>query len=710
MPTVQIRNTQTGATFNANQAEWDSGTVYNQVVNGRNVWELAAPTTPTNTAPTQTAPLNSVTSSQMTNVVNNNSVAKAKTAENGRLLGPTEYKNLVNEWAKSGLTNQEIESNFLNRQGTKIYLRSNAPTTDSILRLRQNNATANTLQNPQNSAQNASNSNANQNQVSEQPKTVEQQIQDLITARFDTAAANDQYDIPEKSEAVNTLKGELDQLKNELDYNQVLQTAGVAKTKEEFYAGKENIENQVIPMGEINKQLGALTDRTNIALDKESIAAALTNATNTYRYNSKIIEYNVALGDLQNAQAMVKQSAQDFKDYQSAQLQLLEFQNQINQQDRELLQQDVDRQYQMALQGYTYIENPTALQQLAVKKGTDWVEQNTIKIAGKIYIKPQTVTEGNWKVETDASGNQFMFDATTGKVKQLGGIGDIGGQCGEYINNVYGTSVGDSWESKQAIANTDLAAFQSEPQVGDVVIFKTKMPYGHIAAVTAVNGDKITITESNWNNDEKIGTRTISVKDSSITGIYRGATKKQEEEYLVDEDGKPVKIEFNGKDYMVNKNGEPIEPKVPGETTSFEKAQKAEEIIALIESLENDKSLSNAVGPISSRLPTLRGGTADFETKFKTLISKVAIENLNLLKGPMSDKDIQFIKEQAAALNLSMSEKGFREGLETLKTKFENVKAKTTEQPNSEYPAGTIVEVDGKKYKSLGNNQFEEIK
>lgn len=132
-------------------------------------------------------------------------------------------------------------------------------------------------------------------------------------------------------------------------------------------------------------------------------------------------------------------------------------------------------------------------------------------------------------------------------------------------------------------------------------------------------------------------------------------------------DQKIVKI--NGEDYVQQADGSFVKPIVPSAPSAVQQ-QKADEVIALIDELKNDKNLSSAVGPISSKLPTLFGGTADFEAKFKNLIGKITIDALPLLKGPMSDKDIAFLKEQASALTTNMSEPGFLAELDRLKEKF----------------------------------------
>lgn len=257
----------------------------------------------------------------------------------------------------------------------------------------------------------------------EKPKTVAETLDEMLkNITFDRTKANQEAGIPEKQTEVAKLKAELDAMKNEMGLNSVLQTTNIAKMKNEYYDEKDKIEDQVIPMSAINAQLGKLTDTTNIALDKESLAQAVADATNTYKYNSKLIEYNIASTNLANAQALVQQTAQDFKDFNTQKLNLLQFQNTITQQDKDLLQKEIDREYEMATAGYTYIQSPSALQELAKQKGLEWVKANTINIAGKVYIKPQDVSKApNVQVLGESANGQKIYgywDEKTQSFKQ----------------------------------------------------------------------------------------------------------------------------------------------------------------------------------------------------------------------------------------------------------------------------------------------------
>lgn len=115
------------------------------------------------------------------------------------------------------------------------------------------------------------------------------------------------------------------------------------------------------------------------------------------------------------------------------------------------------------------------------------------------------------------------FGGDTSQLSSL--IGEIGGQCGDFVHKIVDNvpAMGNTYEEKMRLANVST----NQWQVGDMLIQKTKMPYGHVSIVTAVNGDgTVTVTESNWNGDERVGQRTIKIGDKSVTGVYRGGTLK----------------------------------------------------------------------------------------------------------------------------------------------------------------------------------------
>lgn len=64
---------------------------------------------------------------------------------------------------------------------------------------------------------------------------------------------------------------------------------------------------------------------------------------------------------------------------------------------------------------------------------------------------------------------------------------------------------------------------------------------------------------------------------------------------------------------------------------------------------------------------------AGYETTFNQLKDTLAFENISKLKGAMSDKDIQFLRNIGTKLSLGMSEKEFNKELQKLDTTMNNV-------------------------------------
>lgn len=100
-----------------------------------------------------------------------------------------------------------------------------------------------------------------------------------------------------------------------------------------------------------------------------------------------------------------------------------------------------------------------------------------------------------------------------------------------------------------------------------------------------------------------------------------------------------------------------------------DKTQTANDIITLAKEIMNDKALSASIGPYSSRLPswkTLTGETADFAAKAQRLQSLLTLGNLGVLKGAISDKDMEVLQSAAAALKPGMTEQAYKTELQRI--------------------------------------------
>ena len=108
--------------------------------------------------------------------------------------------------------------------------------------------------------------------------------------------------------------------------------------------------------------------------------------------------------------------------------------------------------------------------------------------------------------------------------------GAWGGQCGAFVHSLvsnypYGLN---SIAEKQSVINVSK---NQTPKVGDVVIQRIGGSSGHVAVVNSVDPKtgQIRLTESNYYSKSRpeivTHARTISIKDPSISGYFRGTLK-----------------------------------------------------------------------------------------------------------------------------------------------------------------------------------------
>ena len=92
----------------------------------------------------------------------------------------------------------------------------------------------------------------------------------------------------------------------------------------------------------------------------------------------------------------------------------------------------------------------------------------------------------------------------------------------------------------------------------------------------------------------------------------------------------------------------------------------------LIDELRNSKALKAATG--LSYWRTKIPGTASyaFARTFNQLTDLLAMENLNKLKGTMSDKDIEFLRNSATKLSLKLPTSAFVKELNELEKRMKN--------------------------------------
>lgn len=149
-------------------------------------------------------------------------------------------------------------------------------------------------------------------------------------------------------------------------------------------------------------------------------------------------------------------------------------------------------------------------------------------------------------------------------------------------------------------------------------------------------------------------------------------------------------------------------------TTLNEDVATATEIRRLAQELLDDKEgLSDAVGPISSKLWSLEGSTTDYENKVDRLKALISKSNLATMRGLGSMSNIEFQNMQAigTALGLNMSDDGMFHGafrkerggfakelqriIDTTGTAIEAVPTTSAEAQTGTLADGTVVTKNG---------------
>jgi hypothetical protein len=73
---------------------------------------------------------------------------------------------------------------------------------------------------------------------------------------------------------------------------------------------------------------------------------------------------------------------------------------------------------------------------------------------------------------------------------------------------------------------------------------------------------------------------------------------------------------------------------------------------------------------IAPRFKAINPYYASFQTKLDSLVAALTSENTGLLKGPMSDKDIQFLKDMSSGVDIAMDEETARKRLVQIQTRL----------------------------------------
>ena len=102
---------------------------------------------------------------------------------------------------------------------------------------------------------------------------------------------------------------------------------------------------------------------------------------------------------------------------------------------------------------------------------------------------------------------------------------------------------------------------------------------------------------------------------------------------------------------------EPKGPKVPNATlTPSGNADTAAEVVRVAKALREHKGMKSAFGSVDSMVPTIRQDTADAEALRNSLMSMLTMENMGKMKGVLSDRDMEVLRQASTSLNPKMGD------------------------------------------------------
>lgn len=87
-----------------------------------------------------------------------------------------------------------------------------------------------------------------------------------------------------------------------------------------------------------------------------------------------------------------------------------------------------------------------------------------------------------------------------------------------------------------------------------------------------------------------------------------------------------------------------------------EAVDTAQEVVRIATALRDSPGFAGAFGVVSSRMPTMRQGTADAEVLLNSLRSLLTLENTGKLKGVLSNADMELLRQASSTLSAQMSE------------------------------------------------------
>jgi len=259
-----------------------------------------------------------------------------------------------------------------------------------------------TAQNDQNLPSNASNTQTGDNTAGGQTQTTQglsasQKISNLLSGLGQgitdvKEGAREAVDLTGKSQAIANASTVINDLRTALQNQQII-----------------DIKEQDVVLGK-----PILTSQIQGQLDNLSREQKLDLMITQNNYNNALVDLQIAQGNFDRAESIVKDTADDY--YRNAQLQLdaLEVQGAIEKEERTSLNNQLNFERELALGGYTPISIDQANAQGLLK-----ADLFTDPVTGKTYKKPTQPTTGDFEIK-DVDGVSGVFNKDTGAFMPFG--------------------------------------------------------------------------------------------------------------------------------------------------------------------------------------------------------------------------------------------------------------------------------------------------
>lgn len=181
--------------------------------------------------------------------------------------------------------------------------------------------------------------------------------------------------------------------------------------------------------------------------------------------------------------------------------------------------------------------------------------------------------------------------------------------------------------------------------------------------------------------------------DENGNVIYQAPFKPEEAE-------KPQFVTQDGVQYRVGADGA-LTRAIPVDQTKIDSLPDSpKNILAALEALKTHPGLGAAVGKSSVFNFVPGTSQASFRDKLNSVKALLALPNLGMLKGAMSDKDIAFIQAAGTSLNTSNTEADFNAELDRVIGNIRSIAERTTASQQGiedtiEMPDGSVYINDG---------------